>query len=343
MNPSVVYILPASSLHGGVRVVFEHAEGLAQRGYSVEVVGPEPPPDWHPLRIPYRQVPLHQADAIPAADIVIGTFWTTVGPAFQSGAPHVFHLSQGFEGVHREYASILDQIDETYRLPIPKLLISAHLEPVLTERYGCRCHLLSQAIDSDLFSPGDFRREPQPFRVGLVGPYEVRSKGIRLGLEGLALARERGLNFEVHRASADPQTEEESLLGVVDHYRHRIPTAEMPSFYRGLDALLYTSDDEEGFPLPPLEAMASGVPVALTDIRSFAVLPDDAVIRYPFGTAEAVADVMVRLVDIDQRQRLRHAGLETVAQYTLDRVLDRLEAAFAAEGAPLASPSSTPD
>jgi glycosyltransferase involved in cell wall biosynthesis len=333
--PTIVYVLPTSQLHGGIRVVFEHAEGLAGRGYDVRIVGPEPAPDWHPVRIPYTQIPLYEPGAIPAADICVGTFWSTVGPACLSGSGRVFHFCQGFEGVHREYAAILPQIDEVYRLPVPKLLISAHLEPVLRERYGCRCHLLGQAVDSKLFSPGPVRPPNPTLRVGVVGPFWVRSKGIPEALQGLRSARERGMNLEVWRASADPLSPPEQELEVTDRFFHRLDTPGMVDFYRSLDAYVYSSYDEEGFPLPPLEAMACGVPVALTEIRPFAVIPKDAALRFPPGEPEALVPVVEQLFDPERRRALAEAGLAYARSLTLDKVLDRLEAAFAAEGAPV--------
>jgi glycosyltransferase involved in cell wall biosynthesis len=331
----LLYLLPTSELYGGIRVVLEHAEGMARRGWAVTVAGPAPAPDWHPLSVPYRQVDLDRPETLPPADVIVATFWTTVSAAHAAAAPQVFHFCQGYEGVHREYAPILPRIDAVYRLPIPKLLISAHLEPVLAERYGCRTYLVGQAIDGALFSPGGFRDQPRPLRVGVVGPFGVRSKGIAELLAGLALARRRGIELEVHRASAEPQTAEEAALGVVDRFEHRLPTAAMPGFYRRLDAYVHPSHDEEGFPLPPLEAMASGVPVAVTAIRSFAVVPDTAVLRYPWGEPSAVPEVVAALADPPTRRRLRAAGLAYAASMTLDRVLDRVEAAFAAEGAPV--------
>lgn len=332
-RPRVLYLLPASSLHGGIRVVLEQADGLQRRGYEVHIVGPEPPPDWHPLTVPYHQLPLDQPGSFPEAEIVIGTFWTTVPQAYATGAPYVFHLCQGFEGIHREYAPMLSEIDSAYRLPIPKLLISSHLEPILNERYGCRCYVIGLAVDSTLFTPGPFRREARPLRVGVVGPFWARPKGIPELLRGLALARAAGFELEVHRASADPLSEEERDLRVTDRYFHRLSTVEMVEFYRGLDAYLHPSHDEEGFGLPALEAMACGVPVALTRIRPFAVLPDDAVIRFPPGEPEAVVPVVAQLMDPDRRWAMRTAGIACARTFTLDRVLDRLEEAFAAEGA----------
>ena len=331
--PTIVYVLPTSQLHGGIRVVFEHAEGLAGRGYDVRVVGPEPAPDWHPVRVPYTQISLYEPGAIPAADICIGTFWSTVGPACLSGAGRVFHLCQGFEGVHREYAPILPQIDEVYRLPVPKLIISAHLEPVLRERYGCRCHLIGQVLDSKLFSPGPARTPDSTLRIGVVGPFGIRSKGIPEALRGLRMARERGMEITVWRASADPLSPAEEELGVTDRFFHRLSTPGMVDFYRSLDAYVYSSYDEEGFPLPPLEAMACGVPVALTEIRPFAVIPEAAALRFPPGEPEALVPIVEKLLDPERRRALAEAGLAYARSLTLDKVLDRLEAAFTAEGA----------
>lgn len=338
---SVVYVTPATSLHGGIRVVFEHAEGLASRGYDVLVVGPEPAPDWYRLRVPYRQVDLRRPGAVPSADIAVGTFWTTVGPALASGSGTVFHLCQGFEGVHREYASVLESIDAVYRLPVPKLLISEHLVPILSQRYGCRCHVLGQAIDGDRFRPAEPELRPdwqRSLRLGLVGPFGVRSKCIREALEAAALARRLGLTLEVSRAAAEPMAEEERALGVTDRYHQRLSTDQMPRFYQQLDVYLHSSLDEEGFPLPPLEAMACGVPVAVSQIGYAASLPAAAALRFPAGDREAMAAVLARLADPALRRSLREAGLDCARRFTPERLLDRLEASFEAEGAPVQRP-----
>ena len=106
-RPSVVCVLPGTGIYGGVRVVFEIADALLDRGYEVLVVGPEPPPAWHEYRVPYRHVDLTVPGSVPPADICIATFWTTVRAGIDSGSTLVFQFSQGFEGVHREYAPLL--------------------------------------------------------------------------------------------------------------------------------------------------------------------------------------------------------------------------------------------
>lgn len=330
-RPRVVCVLPGTGIYGGVRVVFEIADALLDRGYEVQVVGPEPAPDWHEHRAPYRQVDLAAPGAVPAADICIATFWTTVAAGVASGSTLTFQFCQGFEGVHREYAPLLPRIDATYRLPIPKLVIARHLETVLLERYGIRPHWLGQSIDTDLFRPGELREAAVPLRVGVVGPYGLRPKGIGELLAGLGMARERGLAIEVHHASSDPMQPGEAAMGVTDRFHHHLSTRQMAEFYRGVDVYFHPSHDEEGYPLPPLEAMACGVPVALTTIRSFSHFTDAEVLRFPPGTPEAIPPLVERFLDPDLRRRMRAAGLECARSHTRAKLMDRLEAAFAAE------------
>ncbi len=334
MSPSLQFVLPTSDLHGGIRLPLEIAEWLTDYGWTTRLVGPGSRPDWHATAVPWFSHDLEGAQPVPRADITVATFYTTVEPALRSGSGHVFHLCQGYEGLHPEYEGVRDAIDAAYRAPIPKLVVSHHLEPMLAERYPeARCHFIGEAVDQRIFFPLGIRDVATPLRVGLVGTFSARVKGIRKGLEGVRLARGKGLEIEVHRASAEPMTDEEKSLGQTDHFHHRLPTTRMPAFYGGVDVLLFPSLVEEGFGLPVLEALSCGVPVAHSDIPSLEVIPAKATLRFPAGDTKAVAHALTRLAsDADLRRFLRRAGLEVAHEYRPQALLARLQQAFSDEG-----------
>jgi glycosyltransferase involved in cell wall biosynthesis len=209
--------------------------------------------------------------------------------------------------------------------------VSAHLEPILAARYPGTYHLLPQALPAAHFAPPDPQRDAprQPATVGVVGPFEAPLKGIAVALRAIARLRETGRDVRLLRASALAPSDAERQLILADAYGYALPAGLMPTWYHACDVLLHPSFDAEGFPLPPLEAMAAGVPVVLTDIPSFRPLGDDLVSRVPPGDASGMARETARLLDEPDLWATRRAkGIEAARGFSLDRVLDRLEEIF---------------
>jgi glycosyltransferase involved in cell wall biosynthesis len=117
----------------------------------------------------------------------------------------------------------------------------------------------------------------------------------------------------------------------VEHHEEVLPRA-MGELMRSLDVLLGTSSGhEEGFFLPAVEAMASGVACVLTEIpcfRGYAAPANYALFvppRDPVQMAHALAVVATRP---DVRTELREKGLAVARLYTWERHLSQLLNAF---------------
>ena len=156
----IVYILESLEMSGGVKVIVEHAEGLASRGHDVALVTKDARHDWIPIRVSVIEVPCFSVATLPEADVHVATWFPTVVPVVNARrAARVFHFCQGYEAPHPHTLHRLDEIDEAYRQPVPKLLVSAHLEPILAPRYPGTYHVLPQAIPAADFAPPDPRRD----------------------------------------------------------------------------------------------------------------------------------------------------------------------------------------
>lgn len=325
------YLLEDTSLWGGQIVVFEQAHALCARGHDVRIVSKGGYPDWYDLRIPLIQVDAFTPSAIPACDFVIGTFWTTIKAAMQAETSRPVHLSQGYEGDFSAYAPYQAEIETSYRLPITTITVHEPLTRLLWQRFGKKAYTVGQGINHGVFFPTTERIGEPPWRVLLVGPYEVDWKGVHDGLLALK-ALKAEMPLWVVRVSQFPCAEDERRLGVVDEYHCFLRAREMAALYRSCDVLLAPSWTQEGFGLPVLEALACGTPVVLGDIptyRAFAEGTDWAVFfaeRDVMGMQRALQRV---LANISLRAHMRAHGLEVAKQYTFARVAERIEQVLA--------------
>jgi glycosyltransferase involved in cell wall biosynthesis len=324
----IAYVLETIDVAGGVKVVVEHAAELASRGHEVLLVARSWNRDWIEVEVPVLLVPELTREHLPEADVFVATWYATVRPALESGrARRVVHFSQGYEAAYAHLAHLAPRVEEAYSAPVPKLVISAHVLDWLEGRFPGPFHVVPQAIRLADFAPGPERTRPSdPPVVGIVGPFEAAMKGVPVALEAVRLLRASGVPAVLHRVSQSPLTEAEARLGPCERYLTALPVARMGDFYRGLDLLLFASEPAEGWGLPPLEAMAAGVPTVVTDIPSLRELPAGATRRVAVGDAAGMArEARAVLVDHPGWREQRRRGIEAAQVYTVARAVDVVE------------------
>jgi len=102
----------------------------------------------------------------------------------------------------------------------------------------------------------------------------------------------------------------------------------LAELYRGAVALMYPSL-YEGFGLPPLEAMACGVPVLTTNVCSLPEVVGDAAVQVNPLHVEEIADGIRRLVeDSALRQQLRERGLIRARKFSWEETARRTSEAL---------------
>jgi glycosyltransferase involved in cell wall biosynthesis len=118
----------------------------------------------------------------------------------------------------------------------------------------------------------------------------------------------------------------------VEHRGH-VPTPELRQLYRSAACLVYPSL-YEGFGLPPLEAMASGCPVAASRSGSLPEICGDAAVLFDPHDVDAIAAGVLEA--IEGAQQLVPAGVARVAGFTWEKCADAHVASFchSLEGSP---------
>ena len=98
-----------------------------------------------------------------------------------------------------------------------------------------------------------------------------------------------------------------------------VADADLPAVYRGASLFCFPSLSE-GFGLPPLEAMAAGVPVIVSDDEALGEVVGDAASIVPAKDAEGWADEILRLLsDSDLRANRIAIGRSRAAEFTWQR------------------------
>jgi glycosyltransferase involved in cell wall biosynthesis len=326
----VAYLLDAAPLFGGVKVVLQQANLLTRRGHRVTVVCPGEAPDWFPLEAELRRPPGLGRDDLPAADVTVATYWTTIPRALEGARGAVVHYCQGFEGHYThnrpEHAAIAD----AYRAPVPAMAVAPHLVRLLADRFGRPARVVPQPLEPFFHPPRFFswrrlrpRRRP---RVLVTSPFEIDWKGVRTALEAIVELRRRGGDCVLVRLSQWPLTDAERAVVAPDEFHEHLTPGQVSRLIRGCDLLLAPSWEQEGFGLPALEAMACGVPVIASDVSCFRDWTAGAARLVPYDDSRAFAAAAAEVLG-DPRlwRRMRRRGRRVARGFGEDRSADAAE------------------
>jgi glycosyltransferase involved in cell wall biosynthesis len=193
-----------------------------------------------------------------------------------------------------------------------------------------KLRLIYEAVDHDLFKPGDADlARNQVASYGVTKPFVlfVSSLWPYKNCDGLLRAwaharRELGDRQLAVVGAARDEAYAASLrslaaeLGIADEvvFVGGVPLAQTVAFYQAADAFVYPSLNET-FGLPILEAMACGCPVVTSDTSAMPETAGGAAVLADPRDPAAVARAIVEATGPGQ-DRMREAGLQRARQFT---------------------------
>jgi glycosyltransferase involved in cell wall biosynthesis len=152
-------------------------------------------------------------------------------------------------------------------------------------------------------------------------------KNVRATLRVVAALREQGHAVTLVRAGEPLAPGERALareLGVETDVVEllRVSDARLVELYNGADVLLFPSH-YEGFGWPPLEAMACGTPVVVSDCAPLREVIGDAGLAAPADDVAALTASVRRILESPElAAQLRAAGFRRASGFSWERTLD---------------------
>ena len=167
------------------------------------------------------------------------------------------------------------------------------------------------------------------------------AKAPGIALKAVGILKARGIDVSLDFYGMGLPSERKAMRNLIDRAglsdsvrMLMIRPGELVSKYTQYDALLFTSCCNDPFPITPLEAMLSGLPSILARDGGIEEIAKDGetALLYDAGDAEALADAMVRMMEIeDGGSAMAKKCMESLhAQHSLDTVVPQIEAFLSA-------------
>lgn len=322
----IIYVTEDTGVGGGHRDVFEHLNGLAERGHDVELFSLGGPPDWFDLRVPVRTFADYAALVTalrPLEAIKVATWWTTAEPVWLAsvteGVP-VFFVQDIETSYYPDDEVTRHAVLDSYRPEFHYMTISSWNRDRLRE-LGLEARLIAPGVDLENFRPrADVaRKDDMVLALGRSNPLK------NLPLTLAAWRRLREPRPELCLFGIEPGLACEPGVRYV-----RAPSDEEVARLFSQATVFVQTSTHEGFCLPPLEAMATGGAVVCTDAhgnRDFCRDAENCLMPEPSSVAVAAA-VQALLDDRALRERIGRAGIETAGRYAWPGRIDALAAYF---------------
>jgi hypothetical protein len=325
---NVAYLIEEPSISGATREQLAQADALIARGHDARIVTKDVPLPWRPSRAEWIYVDDLRQYAPRDGEIVIGATWPMARVAYEVAGARAAHLFLSNDAERAEYVPMRGEIEEVYRLPIPKLAVTQPLA-VAARKYATDVVYIGGIVDDDFFRTR-MPAENEPPRVLLCGASHNDAQGIEEGYGAVAHARWFHQKLDLVRVSPYAPSREEPLDSVQE-FHVALSTREMTRLMHSCDVLVAPSRGDTGFGLAVAEALASGVPAVMTSIPAYTSIDptQDFALFAPERNAVELGEKLIEMLSDDElRARLRTRGREVAEQWRADRFVDRLEKAF---------------
>lgn len=332
---SIGYIIPHKFLTGGLKMLLSQMKALRLRGHKIYAIfrgkdNESVLPDWFDIEVDEEiLVPLNKSylDYVDDCDVIVCGFFNQISELDKSEKP-IIYLEQGSEMLFGDYRDLSS--DSPYRLSMQKsylsnyhlLSISSIVNKILKARFNKESHIIPNFIDTDIYYPINHEFSNSILLVGNPG---LKFKDFNTAMGALQKLWNNGYKFNVNWV-CQVKPDVRGISFPIDFIENP-PQDKLAEWYRKSDLFLFTSI-YEGFGMPVLEAMASGIPVVTTNcggINEFVKDGYNALVAEVYDIDSLANLVGYLLNNKEEREALGKLGLETAIKFNKDKIIKSFE------------------
>lgn len=343
----ISFPLVGFNVSGGIRIIINIANGLARKGYSICIIVP----DYAPVS-PFELEDSVEIKVIStkgkgiwrklfyylilcfvstqSSDVVFATGCKTSYCLFLSKLIHVssvrlFSLIQGYEPLSHVQHLVKNKFIKnifyiiakfSYKVPMKKIAVSSWIKDQIGDN---SIKVINNGVDLNVFLPNKKNNDKtNRFVIGTIGRL-AKYKGYDIFLKAISSINSKDIELIV-LSQEDLKLPNKIKARIIKPNND----TQVVDFYHQCDIFVFTSF-VEGFGMPPLEAMACGVPVITTDcggIRDFVNNSNSIIV--PTGDVHSIANAVTMLKkDKNLRESLGQQGLKTVKKFSLEIMIEQ--------------------
>ncbi|KAF6512376.1 Glycosyltransferase [Geobacillus stearothermophilus] len=219
----------------------------------------------------------------------------------------------------------------TYKLPLIKISNSSWLQHIIKTYFNEESYLLNPGIDLEIFTQREgYLDKYQPKKKWTVVSFfdEQREwKGFIDAVKAIKKARDilrsKGIEINWKVFGLNPPTKN---YETEFEYVGKLFNEQLSNLYQEADIVLLTSW-YESFPLPPIEAMASGSLIISTQygVEDYIIDGKNGLVTLPRKIDEIASKIVWAVQNPKEVRRLVASGVETANEYSWDKRTDVLE------------------
>jgi glycosyltransferase involved in cell wall biosynthesis len=330
---TIGYFLPHKNLTGGLKMLLEQMKYLRKNGHKIYAFykgdhEDKALPSWSNLEVDKEiNVARGQSFTTNLLDCDVGIAgWLGQMEELSEASIPIVYWEQGNEYLFGDYLNQNTRLhlQRCFQQPIAVTSVSPIISKILQTRFGRKTPVIPNGIDTDFYYPGE---RPNENIILLVGNPNIMFKGFDVAIQTLIRTWISGNKFKVKWVCQEKPSLEHVPFPFPVEYVVMPTQEELAECYRNSDIFLFTSW-YEGFGMPPLEAMASGLPVVSTACGGIEVYAKDKInaLLADSGDAEQLSNAVIYLLnDKKARDDLSKSGRETALKFSYPTIIKYLE------------------